>query len=1066
MYLKELEIFGFKSFPEKTTLKFEPGVIVVVGPNGCGKSNVFDSIKWALGEQSPKSLRGSKMEDVIFNGTENHLPLNYTEVALTFSNEDRYLPIDYKEVSVSRKLYRSGESNYFINKNVVRLKDVQSLFMGTGIGESTYSFIEQGKIEIFLSYKPEDKRLIFDEASGIIMYKERKKEALRRLKDTDDNLLRLEDILSEVRRQIRYLERQVNKAKRYKEIKEKLLGVEKKIAALKFWSLEDKNNNFAQELKTLSENEENKNKELTEVKEKCEQLNADVRQLRKDLSTASSAVVSLNAQAETSLKHIAVYEQRVKELSERNQDLNQRRASCDERLTLAQRRLSQEQKRLIDIEEVLGSADGQIKELQSQKNRLEKDISQAKKKIKEDKEKILEFETKKVNLTNQQIEIQTNLFSFIKRKKRLSLDKSRLEELLSEKKQLLEEARKQAEDIESNLDALKKKRITLALKEKELAAYKEELKTKLIEREKELIELRACYEFLKDLRTKYDAFSITKKITLVFDEEPININKMVISLKDVEFRKVGDLYKAEIEAKVVSLQEEELEGKITNTQAEIEEIKRMLADLAVQKDKLSQEVSVENKIIVEEERKLSEKLTEKESLNSEWSRLQEELELVEEEVKATVQDIGNFEQKQKDTEGELSGLQEQLEAAHCDLEKCQAIIGTSSEKLREIDIEVVRKEEQKQSFFKEKESLNSKISLFQEEKADILKNIADIDKEKQNNSLRIVSLEEEMEKLNKKMEEDRRQIQECQLQKEKLEEQEGILQQQIEEKAQLANSCEKQLQEARSSIYNKKLDMQSVEYEKEKIRDYLRQVYQIEFDTAAVNVKEVEESLQALVEEKENAQKKMSSLGEVNLIAIEEFEELKKREQFLDNQKQDLIVSKDNLKKAIQKINRTTKEMFLDTFNKVQEEFKRNFRFLFGGGRAQLILLDEDNILESGVEIEVQPPGKKLQNVSLLSGGEKALTAISLIFAIFRVRPSPICVLDEIDAPLDEANVDRFNQLLKEFSSISQFIVITHNKRTMSNADVLYGVTMQEKGVSKVVSVKFAASQAEEEVPA
>ncbi|MBU0693674.1 MAG: AAA family ATPase, partial [Candidatus Omnitrophica bacterium] len=217
MYLKELEIFGFKSFPEKAALKFEPGVTVVVGPNGCGKSNILDSIKWALGEQSPKSLRGSKMEDIIFNGTENYTPLNYAEVVLTFSNEDNYLPLDYHEISITRRLYRSGESQYFINKNVVRLKDIQDLFMGTGIGESTYSFVEQGKIEIFLSYKPEDKRLIFDEASGISKFKDRKKETLKRLGETEENLLRLEDIILEVKRQTRYLERQVEKAKKYKD---------------------------------------------------------------------------------------------------------------------------------------------------------------------------------------------------------------------------------------------------------------------------------------------------------------------------------------------------------------------------------------------------------------------------------------------------------------------------------------------------------------------------------------------------------------------------------------------------------------------------------------------------------------------------------------------------------------------------------------------------------------------------------------------------------------------------------------------------------------------------------
>jgi chromosome segregation protein len=1025
-------------------------------------SNIFDAIKWSLGEQSPKSLRGSKMEDIIFSGTDNHPALNYTEVALTFSNEDKYLPIDYKEVSISRKLYRSGESNYFINKNVVRLKDIQNLLMGTGIGESTYSFVEQGKIEIFLSYKPEDKRLIFDEASGIVKYKERRKETLKKLKETEENLVRLEDILSEVRRQIRYLERQVSKAKKYREVQERLVEVEKKIAAFNFSELENKNNKFNEELDTIKNKEAGKEKELEEIKEKREQLNNQLKEVRKELSEVSASAASLNTQIEASESHISVYQQRIKELGDRNINLDQTKVNLEERLLLAQQRLAQESQRLKTIEESLGGADSQIKGLDDQRDSLKKEINEAKKKIVEDKEKVLEFETKKVNFSNQLIEIQANLGSLQKRKQRLFLDKTRLENLLKERKESLEKARDELEDIESKLNILKERKVSLVLREKELGGRKEELNTKLVDAEKELVELKACYEFLKDLRTKYDTFSEKKKITIVFDEDPKDINKMVVSLKGVEFRKEGSFYKTEIEAKIISLEEEELEQRIDGVQKDIEEVKAALGELKVKREKINEEVTLENRSIEEEEKRRQEKATEGDNLNSEWSRLSEEADLTEEEIKTTLEEMEGLAKNQKEIEEEIVRYEDSLNIIEKNLHDNQEIISKNSQRVNEIDIEVVRKQEQKQSFIKEQESLNSKISLFNEEKSNVTKNMEEIDKEKEDNSSRVESFKKEIENLNLKMQDSRTKITEFLQKKEVLEGGETSLSKEIEEKKELAVSFDQEIQELKSAIYNKKLDIQSLEYEKEKIADYLRQVYRIEFDASAVAVESISEGYQALLEEKEKIKKRVVSLGEVNLIAIEEFEELKKRNDFLEQQKQDLVTSKDNLKKAIAKINRVSKELFLETFTKIQEEFKKNFRFLFGGGRAQLILLDHDDVLESGVEIEVQPPGKKLQNVSLLSGGEKALTAISLIFAIFRVRPSPICVLDEIDAPLDEANVDRFNHLLREFSSLSQFIIITHNKRTMSNADVLYGVTMQEKGVSKVVSVKFSPHQEQE----
>jgi len=1054
MYLKELEIFGFKSFPEKTSLKFESGVTVVVGPNGCGKSNVFDAIKWSLGEQSPKSLRGTKMEDIIFNGTENHPPLNYAEVNLTFCNEDKYLPIDFREVAVGRRLYRSGESQYFINKNPVRLKDVQELFMGTGIGEATYSFVEQGKIEIFLSYKPEDKRLIFDEASGIVKYKERKRETLRRLKDAEDNMLRLDDILSEVKRQIRYLERQVAKAKRYKEIQQELVEVEKKIASLQVKDLEEKIDKLLGDLNACKEREQEKDQQLKNVNQRWEELHNQLKTLRSKLDQATTAVVSLQAQIENSTNHIAVDKQRIEELSQRNKQLDLATSNFSERLNLQKQRNQSELERLGSIDGIIAKTDQAIEALGTEKDGLLANIAEAKNQAKEKKSKILDSENKKAQLHNVLIEIQTTVSTLANRKKRLLLDKAKLENLLGDNRERLNQAQSTHQAAKTRLESLETKKNSLITREKQIISLIEETKKRIVDKEKELLELNASYEFLKDLRFKYENFSVKKKITVIFDEEPKDINKLVASIGEVTFHKVPTGYKAEIEAKVISFEEKQLEDRMVAVKSEIAELNSRLGALEQDKKSLGQNLSQEVIELEEEQRKFQETLSVKDSCQRELDRLEEEGELLETETKSTLDEIADSERKQAAIGQEVTVVEESLNSANQELAQRQETIVQDSERINQIDIEAAKSNAQKQSLAKEKVTLDSNIRLFEGEIENIQNSLIQVEREKEQNAQRIDSLESQVLELEQKISSDTTAIGEHITTKEALEKEQDDLASEIDRAKEELQQLERQSQELRSSTYNKKLEIQSLEYEKSKVADYIKQVYSVDFEPQVVEA--IEESLQDLNLKKEQFKKRMNSLGEVNLVAIEEFEELKKREEFLESQKQDLITSKENLKKAIAKINRTSKELFLDTFDKIQAEFKQHFKFLFNGGRASLILIDPENVLESGVEIEVQPPGKKLQNVSLLSGGEKALTAIALIFAIFKVRPSPLCVLDEIDAPLDEANVDRFNHLLKKFAAFSQYILITHNKKSMSNADVLYGVTMQEKGISKLVSVKFA----------
>ena len=1060
MYLKSLELFGFKSFPSKTVLRFGPGITVVVGPNGCGKSNVFDAIKWALGEQSPKSLRGTKMEDVIFNGTATTPPLNYAEVTLIFSNEDNYLPIEYKEVAVTRRLYRSGESQYFINRNLCRLKDIQDLFMGTGIGEYTYSFIEQGRVEMLLSYKPEEKRLIFDEASGIIKYKDKKKETLRKLKDTEENILRLDDIILEVKRQMNYLERQVEKAKKYNEIRQRLIDVEKNIAAMKTKELDGRIGALSNEIEHLKKKEKEKEENILQKSTDRDSIDREINQLRNGISEINSETVSYNSRIEGYLNHITINRQRIEEIKERLAILNNSEKESKERIAL-------HKKRIEEGKDSLGSLDSQSQRLQEELAnliRLKEDrvikIKDAKKDIAHKKELILQLEEKKTTLNNSLIELETHAKNILARKKRLTLDEARINNYLEEHKQQLASLEEILKTLENEFASLKENKSRLRRQLKEVNEQIEQQEQKLLEIEKTLVELRSYFEFLKDLKIKYDDFPLKKKVTLVFDEDPRDINKLIASLKGVEFRRIefegSYRYRAEIEAKIISLPEEELARRINLLIKEEEELKRSIEENKNTAQKIVSQIEEGENIITEKDNNLRDYLQRKDNLVESISRLEEEKILIEDELKEVTTEISSVEDRQKSIKEELSLVESRLDSTIRDLESSQNNTVVFGEEVNKFEIEIAKKDTEIKALQEQKESILTKLSLFEEEHARIEERIVSLDKEKRSLEDRKVNLNGEILELEKKIKEAREKI--VVLNERKKEEEERL--KELEDSFTLLQEALKQeeniLEEIRNKIYNKRLETQKINFEKAKIVDYLKQVYNVEFilEEVSSNI-----PLSDLETERDKLKKRIDSLGEVNLVAIDEAKELNERYQFLTTQKEDLLSSKESLKKAIQKINRTSKEVFLETFNKIEEEFKKYFRFLFGGGRAQLVLLDKENILESGVEIEVQPPGKKLQSVSLLSGGEKALTAIALIFSIFKVKPSPLCVLDEIDAPLDEANVDRFNQLLVEFSPTSQFIVITHNKKTMSRADVLYGVTMEERGISKLVSVRFAQEE-------
>ncbi len=1061
MYLKSLDVYGFKSFPDKTSLTFEPGITVVVGPNGCGKSNVFDAIKWALGEQRPKSLRGSKMEDIIFNGTANHPALNYCEVTLTFSNEDNYLPIDYKEVAVSRKLYRSGESEYYMNKNQVRLKDIQTLFMGTGVGESTYSFVEQGKIEVFLSYKPEEKRLIFDEASGIVKYKERKRETLRRLEETEQNLTRLEDIITEVQRQIRYLERQVAKAKKYKEVEEALVRIEEKVAFLQISRLEKSMDLLLEELNSFKQQESGQEEGMTSLREKIDNSNQKLREMRTSLEEVSSRIIALHSHIELYDNTIGINNQRMEESTARIENIGEEQKELETKIEFQAKRLHEEKEMIVTLENDLQRLTGEISSLRREQEEITAQIKDIRGQIGEKKEGILTGEMTRATLNNDLVEIQAQVRNMQGRRKRLLLDNEKLNAFFLERQQLFQSVQQETESLEQEFSRVKQERDLINEEIRVHARARETLHKEREEKEKQLIELRSHYELLKDLRVKYGGISSTQKIKLIFDAFPSQVNKLIVSLKDAKVttdqQDGRTLYVAEVEAKAVLFEESELEDKMTLLSQDIAEKTRQAVAAEEKETSFKTKAEQLQDTLSELDKKLGRKVQEKENLEQEFSRVKEELELLQTEIAENDSQLKEAEGKKQTMENDFSQADSRLISLKAALEQAQNTLASISDRFQAAEVDSTKKETEAAALKDQKDALLRRILISEEDRNSFYRNKERLGKEREEHSQKIIELTGENDSLKEKIEAEKKEIASLSEEKDKLRQAEQVV---FEEREQLLGNLqgdEKKIEEIRGLIYEKKLKMQEVEYEKSKIKDYLQQVYHIDYKGEESGV---EEPLEELTESRDKLKKRLVSLGEVNLVAIEEFEELNKRFTFLTEQRNDLVTSKEELKKAIQKINRTSRQIFMDVFTRISEEFKKNFRYLFNGGRAELVLLDEDNILESGVEIEVQPPGKKLQNVSLLSGGEKALTATALIFSIFQVRPSPLCVLDEIDAPLDEANVDRFNQILRDFAHHSQFVVITHNKKTMGMADVLYGVTMQEKGVSKIVSVKFAEEEA------
>jgi len=923
VFLKSLDIFGFKSFADRTRIEFADGISALLGPNGCGKSNVVDAIKWVLGEQASKSLRAEAMEDVIFNGTESRKAVNVAEVALTLGNENGLLPLDMPEIVVKRRLFRNGDSEYFINSAPVRLKDVRELFYDTGVGKSAYSIMEQGKIDQVLSNRPEERRLLFEEAAGITKYRIRGQEAERKLEKTDENLRQVEGILGEVRRSYESLKKQAEKTKTYHHLRDEIFTHELSLQLIRL-------------------------RELTEQREKQKKQNESLQAERDGLK---NTIDGINETLESSLDEMNTMEAQLIESQKNLYGLDIEKNNQDSQIRLLQERIA-------EIEEKLRSDAARAEALAEKRSQLSKDSLQAQtgleeicKEIDQNEEHIKRFAQ---NVDNAQKRIQSD------RDETLRLEE-RIQSLESQDLALQQALRDLTDNIVSQLDR--------SLGESGYDQLQRKEAQDLVNRSLEGlgISLRGRKELLKDL-LRHPGQDDLSRLEDLFQE----LNRQLDQLKEAfeKYQSTLPVFLDEFLAPEGTItQKRDLDAQSEAARSAISQHRQKIAQLTEEIQNLTAKINEYRDTL--EDLRLG-----KERLLGQKKALEEQLErykLQDKELEGQIREIQGL---IAEDQGRIKGIQEKIQ-----------------------ELQAVRKALEKQEA-----DLRKQLGQLEKGISNRSKTLLSKEKQLKTQTGQLAALQEKIEKINLQLTETLTEI-----------------------RAQYANFKER---------YSRDL------------AEYESQMYEIQED-----VRSLKEKAQKLKEE-------LKELGSVNLMAPEEFAEVKERFDFLNTQTEDLRKAREDLVRITSEIRSESSQLFLETFESIRGHFHVLFRRLFGGGRAEIRLSEPDRVLESGIEIFAQPPGKKLENIALLSGGERSLTAVALLFATYIVKPSPFCLLDEIDAALDESNVGRFVNILMEFGETSQFIVITHNKKTVTGARTLLGVTMEESGVSKIIAIRLAHEEA------
>ncbi|MFN0116942.1 MAG: AAA family ATPase [Elusimicrobiota bacterium] len=1150
MHLKRLEIHGFKSFADTITLDIEPGITAIVGPNGCGKSNIIDAVRWCLGEMSAKSLRSSAMMDVVFNGSGSRPPQNMAEVTLTFDNSDKRLPIDFTDVSIARRLYRSGESEYYINKTQCRLRDIRELFLDTGMGEDGYSSLEQGKVEWILQAKPEERRELFEEAAGVSKYRARREEALRKLEKVEIDLSRLFDIITVTQDQIRKLENAVTKAKTYERIKGEL-----KVMEVSDWLFQLQNTSVY-----LTESKEKLQKMSTqseELRTKSHQLDTEISEQRLKLTQTEEHLLAANTQLNAIDSDLKIGEERLNSSKQREEDLNRQIANLEEAL-------QRETVRLDDLARQLDSHKLSLENLKAEGVNVETEFSESQSKVKsaldqlENKKSevkvardlILERAQERSRLQqkiNQSISdltrFESQIESLVKDKSRVQMqmeevsvqfvthenqEKSLTEKLVTLETQYIQLTNELSQIEESNdtnkkavhdkLEAMARlKGLISSISEQQnhdpyLAGAHEIISVglpgvygpinKLFHSNEENRDMVAAAlgeqlsdlvaDTLEDAKRAIDHLknngkgrakiwvlnqlplsnsesssfgnSISEKIQCTEKYKPL-LNYLCGSLDSDGSTVMGKtfvnggvepsswqshmIYRLpELEADLIQIQisKGELENTITTSENELVSTKS-------EKDKLYQELQearVQKDWVVKENRRIGDRKT---LFTRELENLSVESVQIEEQKKQT-----QFFFDEANTG--FNQLQRHEEDDHHALDLLQQELTELQQKHAELNADLTSKTERHNAYL---EKLNWQQSVIDHIQVEINQLNLNADRNKKE----ILSMKSEVE-LSQNVQKEAQALIEGSVSKRsvasaavaQIQSERVSLSEQIQKCEAGLSQIRRELSDIQEEVQKEMINESNIHNKQDLVTQKLHDQYELTIELA----REQFQAQVADVETLEKLKKRVANIGPINLAAPQEHAELMEKNTFMTTQQADLLKAKDDLKQVIAKINSTTRDHFRETFDKVRENFRNLYGKLFQGGEADLRFTDETDILNTGIDIFCQPPGKKLLHISLLSGGEKALTAIALLFAFFQVRPSPLALMDEVDAPLDEANVLRYVDMLKFFSQNSQFMLISHNKRTMEAANNLFGVTMEELGVSKVLSARL--QKASEKQPA